>query len=106
MSALPDLIAQRDALNKQIEETNKTERASAIAKAKAIIAEHGLKVSDLFGSARVASLESGPTKRKGSTSGNKVAPKYRDPVSGATWTGRGRSPTWLAGRDKNDFLIG
>jgi DNA-binding protein H-NS len=106
MSALPDLIAQRDALNKQIEEANKTERASAIAKAKAIIAEHGLKVSDLFGSARAASSESGPTKRKGSASGSKVAPKYRDPVSGATWTGRGRSPTWLGNRNKNDFLIG
>ena len=110
MSALPDLIAQRDALNKQIEEANKTERAGAIAKAKAIIAEHGLKASDLFGSARVASSESGATKRSGSNKGtklgSKVAPKYRDPVSGATWTGRGRSPTWLGGRNKNDFLIG
>jgi hypothetical protein len=27
-------------------------------------------------------------------------------ISGATWTGRGRSPTWLGGRNKNDFLIG
>ncbi len=110
MSALPDLIAQRDALNKQIEEVNRSERAGAIAKAKAIIAEHGLKASDLFGLARVGSSESGPTKRsgsnKGSTSGNKVAPKYRDPVSGTTWTGRGRSPTWLGNRNKNDFLIG
>lgn len=105
MSALPDLIAQRDALNKQIEEVNKSERASAIAKAKAIIAEHGLKASDLFGSTRVASSESRLTKRKGSKLGSKVAPKYRDPVSGSTWTGRSRSPTWLAGRDKNDFLI-
>ncbi len=118
MSALPDLIAQRDALNKQIEEANKAERAGAIAQAKAIIAEHGLKASDLFGSARVSSSESGATKRSGSnkgsksgatsgsTSGSKVAPKYRNPVSGTTWTGRGRSPTWLAGRNKNDFLIG
>ena len=56
MSALPDLIAQRDALNKQIEEANKAERAGAIAQAKAIIAEHGLKASDLFGSARVGSV--------------------------------------------------
>ena len=106
MSALPDLIAQRDALNKQIEEAKNASLAGAIAQAKAIIAEHGLKASDLFGSARVGSSESGPTKRKGSTSGSKVAPKYRDPVSGATWTGRGRSPTWLGGRNKNDFLIG
>jgi DNA-binding protein H-NS len=106
MSALPDLIAQRDALNKQIEEAKNASLAGAIAQAKAIIAEHGLKASDLFGSARVGSSESGPSKRAGSKSGNKVAPKYRDPVSGATWTGRGRSPTWLGSRNKNDFLIG
>lgn len=114
MSALPDLIAQRDALNKQIEEVNRAERAGAIAQAKAIIAEHGLEASDLFASARSASSESGATKRSGSnkgsksgsTSGSKVAPKYRDPVSGTTWTGRGRSPTWLGNRNKNDFLIG
>ncbi|RTZ40923.1 H-NS histone family protein [Candidimonas sp. SYP-B2681] len=39
-----------------------------------------------------------------------VAPKYRDPSSGATWTGRGKAPRWIAaaeseGRDRNDFLI-
>lgn len=32
--------------------------------------------------------------------------KYRDPKSGATWSGRGRTPAWLAGaRDRTKFLI-
>lgn len=36
--------------------------------------------------------------------------KYRDPVSGATWSGRGRTPRWIAdaeaqGRSRDDFLI-
>ena len=31
--------------------------------------------------------------------------KYRDPVTGQTWTGRGRAPKWLEGRKKEDFLI-
>ena len=101
MSALHDLIAQRDALNKQIEEANKAERMNAIAKVKGLIAEFGLHASDVFGSAGTSKLASGSRIRNGS----KVAPKYRDPISGATWTGRGRSPTWLAGRNKNDFLI-
>jgi DNA-binding protein H-NS len=35
-----------------------------------------------------------------------VAAKYRDPNSGQTWTGRGRSPKWLEGKDKKQFLIG
>ncbi len=31
---------------------------------------------------------------------------YRDPKSGATWSGRGRSPAWLAGvKDRTRFLI-
>lgn len=32
--------------------------------------------------------------------------KYRDPKSGATWSGRGRAPAWIAGaKDRNKFLI-
>ncbi|WP_408530539.1 H-NS family nucleoid-associated regulatory protein [Paraburkholderia nemoris] len=31
---------------------------------------------------------------------------YSDPKSGATWSGRGRAPVWLAGaRDRTKFLI-
>jgi DNA-binding protein H-NS len=30
--------------------------------------------------------------------------KYRDPVTGATWSGRGREPQWIAGRDRDRFL--
>ena len=61
--------------------------------------EHGLSVVDLFGYGRKGS-------RKRS-----VAPKYRDPNSGSTWTGRGRMPRWMVaatkGRKtkKEDFLI-
>ncbi|WP_419465612.1 H-NS family nucleoid-associated regulatory protein [Burkholderia diffusa] len=35
----------------------------------------------------------------------KVAAKYRDPKTGATWTGRGRTPRWLIGQDLNRFAI-
>ncbi|MBR5950393.1 MAG: H-NS histone family protein [Actinomycetaceae bacterium] len=36
---------------------------------------------------------------------SKVAAKYRDPVTGQTWSGRGRTPLWLVGKDKGQFLI-
>jgi DNA-binding protein H-NS len=32
--------------------------------------------------------------------GRKVAPKYRDPVTGDTWAGRGAKPRWLVARLK------
>ncbi|WP_415861401.1 H-NS family nucleoid-associated regulatory protein [Burkholderia ubonensis] len=33
-----------------------------------------------------------------------TAPKYRDPTTGRTWSGRGRQPAWL-GNDPAAFLI-
>ena len=41
---------------------------------------------------------------------NPVAPKYRNPETGETWSGRGRTPVWMSqaveqGAKKDDFLI-
>lgn len=41
---------------------------------------------------------------------NPVAPKYRNPSTGETWSGRGRTPVWMTkaieqGQKKEDFLI-
>lgn len=38
-------------------------------------------------------------------SGSQPRVKYRDPVSGATWSGRGRAPAWIAGRDRDAFAV-
>ncbi|MEM5372096.1 H-NS family nucleoid-associated regulatory protein [Paraburkholderia azotifigens] len=51
-----------------------------------------------------------PAGKKAAKAGNYVrgpqAPKYRDPKSGATWSGRGPAPAWLAGaKDRTKFLI-
>lgn len=35
----------------------------------------------------------------------KVAAKYRDPDTGATWSGRGKPPQWIAGKDRQPFEI-
>jgi len=51
--------------------------------------------------------------RVGSAKGAKkaaVAPKYRHPQTGATWTGRGKPPRWLtdaesSGTPRSTFLI-
>ncbi|ABO60432.1 H-NS histone family protein (plasmid) [Burkholderia vietnamiensis] len=32
-------------------------------------------------------------------------PRYRDPVSGATWSGRGHVPAWIAYQDRSRFVI-
>ncbi len=94
MSSYKDLLAQREHLDKQIKEAIALEKADGIAKAKVIIEQYGLNASDLF--SRKAGLKS---------SGGKVAPKYRNPASGDTWTGRGKAPKWIDGKDRSSFLI-
>jgi DNA-binding protein H-NS len=34
-----------------------------------------------------------------------VAPKFKDPATGATWTGRGKAPKWIAGKDRAGFTL-
>jgi DNA-binding protein H-NS len=78
-------------------ETMRREQASAvIAELRAAILEFGITPDDVFGArAKLA---------RRSTRGRAVQ-KYRDPLSGATWSGRGRVPRWIAGRNRDDFLI-
>jgi len=96
MSTLQELIAQKAELEQKIAETRQRELAEAIAKARAIVAEYGLTADDVF--------PSGKAKVKGRSTG-KVAAKYRDPVTGKTWTGRGVAPKWIEGRDRSAFAI-
>lgn len=99
MATLQELIAQKEALELQIEEQRRSDLAFAVSSVKALIAEHGLTQEDLFGST------SSSKKTKASGSKTKVAAKYRDTESGKEWSGRGIAPKWLQGKDKAQFLI-
>lgn len=94
MSSYKELLAQRELLDKQIKEAIQREKADGIAKAKLIIEQYQLTATDLF--SRKAGAKS---------SGGKVAPKYRNPATGETWTGRGKAPKWIEGRDRSNFVI-
>jgi DNA-binding protein H-NS len=94
MSSYKELLAQREQLDKQIKEAIALEKADGIAKAKIIIEQYGLSASDLFS-----------RKAGGKSTGGKVAPKYRNPSTGETWTGRGKAPKWIDGKDRSAYLI-
>lgn len=101
MATLQDLLAQKEALEKEIESTKKHHRAEAIAKVRSLMSEYGLSVADL--SAKATS------KAAGGTTG-KVAVKFRNSATGDTWSGRGLQPKWLkaalaAGRKIEDFSV-
>jgi DNA-binding protein H-NS len=104
MSNLADLIAQKAALEQQIAAARREARAGAIAQIKSLMAEHGLTLADLGGKAPAS------TPVKAARKGGKVPPKYRDPATGTTWSGRGLQPNWLKaalanGRKLSDFLV-
>ena len=97
METLSDLIQQREAIELKIQLLRTEQRAAAIAQAHQLIHEFDLVESDLFGGRGRA--------RPASSSASKVAPKYRDPATGATWTGRGKPPKWIQDKNRDDYLI-
>jgi len=97
--SLQELLAQREAIEQAIENARKQEISSAVAQVRALVAQHGLTVRDVF-----PGRGQGAAKASGKASG-KVAPKYRDPATGQTWTGRGKAPKWIDGKDRQAFAI-
>jgi DNA-binding protein H-NS len=102
VATLHELMAQKDAIERQIEQTKKQERGDAVAKVHALMSEYGLTLSDLGAKA------SGKTK-SGATTG-KVAAKYRNISTGDSWSGRGLQPRWLkaalaSGKKLADFAV-
>jgi DNA-binding protein H-NS len=96
MATYHELLKQREALEEQIQAARKTELANAIAQVRGIISEYGLTSEDVFA----------PVRKTRNTAGQKVAPKYRDPASGETWTGRGKPPRWISeAADRESFAI-
>lgn len=101
MASYKELVAQREALDKQIEELRQAELKSAIAQVRQLIAEWRLTAEDCgFKSAAASGLNKAKAP---------VAAKYRGP-NGETWSGRGRAPKWLEaleaqGRQRAEFSI-
>ena len=79
--SLETLIEQRASIDKQIEEAKKSARKDAVKTIKELMAKHELTIDEIT--------------RTGNGAGTKVPPKWQDPVTGAKWTGRGKSPAWF-----------
>jgi DNA-binding protein H-NS len=103
MATLKDIQAKIAKFQAQAEAIAKKETQSAIAKIHSIMANHGLNFEDLRqGSARNLA----PVAKSAAGKGASLV-KYRDPRSGATWSGHGRAPGWIANAKSRDkFLVG
>lgn len=102
-SQIAKLQKQLELLKKREAALSKSKQSKALAKIVQLAKESGLTSEDIVGAlktgkaAKVVKGVPKKTARKNPAAGKTVAPKYRNPANPAqTWTGRGKSPTWVA----------
>jgi len=99
-------------LEKQATTIAGKQSAIGLAKIRELMHKHGLSVADVEGfigkkrgRKALPKAANGAAKSAGGNT-KPVAPKYADPKSGATWSGRGRAPAWIKdAKDRSRFLI-
>ncbi|MFM0120288.1 H-NS family nucleoid-associated regulatory protein [Paraburkholderia sp. RL18-101-BIB-B] len=105
MTTLESMQAKIKKLEQQAEALIAKQSSGVIEKIRKLMAEHGLTAADIDG--QVGGKQR--AKKVGAkTVSNKsaAAVKYRDPKSGATWTGHGRAPSWIAAaKNRDKFLV-
>ena len=95
MTSYAEYVEQIAKLQSLAEAARKDELSGAIRKIKELMQLHGITVEDLSSGTRAK-----PAKVKST-----VAPQFKNPETGETWTGRGRAPRWLDGKDREQFRI-
>ena len=97
MSQYADIKAQIAKLQAQADEARRVEVGKVIAEIREKIAEFGLTAHDL-GFAEAARRGRPPKK-------SPLPAKYQDPKTGNVWSGRGKPPKWISGKNRERFLI-
>jgi DNA-binding protein H-NS len=95
MTTYAEYVEQIAKLQALAEAARKDEINDAIKKIKDLMNLHGVTVDDLSSGSRAK-----PAKAKAT-----VAAQFKNPETGETWTGRGRAPRWLDGKDREQFRI-
>ena len=86
---------------------------AAVDQIRKIMLTHGLTTEDIEAKAKAKreakAVNAGTSKVKAKVGGSLNGgspPKYQHPKTGATWTGHGRAPAWIAeAKDRSKFLI-
>ena len=102
MATYRQLLAEKEALEARLTQMRAEEVAGVIEKIRNLMTEYSLTEADIAPKRR----RGRPAKDHVSVPAVKTAlpPKYLDPKSGKTWSGRGRAPAWL-GKNPKRFLI-
>ena len=113
MATLEQIQARLKKLQAQADALIARKAQVAVNQIRELMLKHGLTTADIEAKAkarREASALSGraangKAKSAGAAKG-KLPPKYRDPKTGATWSGHARPPAWIKNvKDRTKFLI-
>lgn len=97
MATYKELRNQLEALAEKTEAARLAEFQAIVEDIRVKVAEYGITEKDIFGRQHNRALKK---------NGAPVEAKYRDPKTGATWSGRGRAPAWIKNAKNRDrFLI-
>ncbi len=97
MSSYQELIFQREALDKRIESARAAELKTVVNDIRRKMQAYGIRCAD---------LDIYPKRGNKPRSRMRVEPKYVNPENpDQKWSGRGKEPKWIAGKDRTDFLI-
>ncbi|NPT38111.1 H-NS family nucleoid-associated regulatory protein [Paraburkholderia xenovorans] len=111
MPTLEQIQAKLRKLQAQADVLIARKAQAAVDQIRDLMLKHGLTTADIEArakarrAARGLNGHAGNGKAKAAGAGKAIA-KYRDHKTGATWTGHGRAPSWIAGvKDRTQFLI-
>lgn len=114
MATLEAIEARIAKLKAQADALISKKSSAVISEIRALMDRHGLTTADIEsqsgGEKRGRKLGSRNAKQTPAKpvakSKGKPSPNYRDPKTGATWSGNGRPPSWIANaKDRSKFLI-
>jgi DNA-binding protein H-NS len=113
MPTLEQIQANIQKLQVQADALIAKKAQAAVDQIRALMLKHGLTTEDIEAKAKakreakVANVTAPNVKAKvASSSEGKNPPKFQHPKTGATWTGHGRAPAWIANiKDRTKFLI-
>ncbi|HLS56969.1 MAG TPA: H-NS histone family protein [Zeimonas sp.] len=112
--AIRKQIEKLEAQARKLEEAAEHKKKLAIAQVVALMKKLGVTLEDMAGAKpRRSRAAKGAAKKRGarkSAAKKLVAPKYRNGKTGETWSGRGRTPRWLAaleaqGKSREDYRV-
>lgn len=111
--SIDQMLDLKDALDEKLTTLAKAETsamASRLKRLQAYLPEDNETAPEPKAAPRTVAKKPAPKPKKKTARRGKAPIKFRDPVSGHTWSGRGRTPVWLRdleadGRSRDEFAV-